>query len=160
MARVNARIREGFCPRLDYSRSRTPTCPKVFLTRHPDGRTIKVLIGMIGDQLVETLQAGVCREFPHKGELLSRLRYFCPFLDEFYSEHGGEATEKVVYNRYHKMYYRNSSPRHERGAKSREHYEIDPKLRRILPAVNDLFVRGRPITREEATIAGATLVGR
>ena len=55
----------------------------------------------------------------------------------------------IVWDRYHKMYYRNDEKGFDRLCRSREHYTIDSKLTPILPRIEELFRTKSQITLED-----------
>jgi len=156
--RQNGDAEEGFRKR-KYSRKKSRKGPTFKWVRTPIGRTAKILIGLIGDQLTHRSSI-LTRKFseqganpPHLyGELIRILPWFPAY---FLCSAGYDLTPKIVYDRYHKMCYKNG-PAGEGGkpAVSGEHYLHCRFLRPRVPTIEKIFRSGRPITIDEALDAG------
>lgn len=128
--------------------------------RNPQGRVMKLLIGLIGDNVAGPSLVFE-RNFSEQGatgeRLYGELTRICPFaVQEYESKAGVPLTPHIVFQRYHKMYYKNGK-RGKGGVPepSPEHYSRSPKLKPLIGPVDAIFRAGKPITFEQAVEAGA-----
>lgn len=110
----------------------------VKLTNTSIGCAIKATIGCIGDKLSGGPDVALYREFPNRGAQYHELINRIPGVVQFYDEHSAVLTPYKVYHRYHKMYYENKSSRELRGAQSKEHWMIDPRLTPYITLAQEL----------------------
>lgn len=110
---------------------------------------MKLIIGLIGDEMSGGIEAALTREFPPASEIYNRVLSRVPWIVDWYQAHR-PLDEEIVYNRYHKMYYENEAPtRDGRGSISREHYTRDMRLAPYVGKVEELLRRGGVITKEQ-----------
>jgi hypothetical protein len=156
----NVPVQEGFRKK-KYLRERTYSGPKYQWRASPVGRTAIILIGMIGDSLVER-SGSLTRDFAKQGAsqiaLWTKFVALCPNFPKFYEDDRGHEyplTPRIVGHRYHKMYYDHDGPPGTGRPGTSEHYMNNPRLRPYVPAVDVLFRRGKPLTIEEMRKAGS-----
>ncbi len=150
----NRGVKNGFKPNLDYHRTNNHPRVTVSWRGTPVGRGLIILIGLIGDARINPLSAELERNFAQQGArasyLFDGLIRICPWVLNWYQEQGGNPlTKEIIYNRFHKMYYWNAGERHQRGQRSKEHYNVDEKLRYVVPGIDHLFVNQHKISREQ-----------
>lgn len=145
---------DNFRPNYKYKRqSGSKRKPHVYWTRSPEGRLYKTIIGIIGDQLRGGHDSWIDRKFPSPSTIGSLVRTTIPHIAEWYHERcGEELTDEIIWDRYHKMYYSNKSPRKERGTISEEHYSRDVKLKRYVTSASQIVKDGRASRDQVQTI--------
>lgn len=156
--RQNGPITDGFKNR-KYERKKTYSGPKFQWRRCAVGRGAIIVIGLIGDSVVERSGA-MTRDFAKQGAsqraLFSEFIRLCPgFASHYLSARGAPLTAGIVGDRFHKMYYDHDGVRGSGHPGSSEHYMNNLRLRPHVPAVEALFRRGTPISNEELEKAGS-----
>lgn len=143
--------KDRFKPNLKYARDGRST-KKFPWTKTAIGCGLKILIGLIGDEIAPE-DIDFSRQFPKDQVLFQRLLLITPWVMTYYQAQW-PLDAKVVYDRYHKMYYWNTAPtRRLRGQRSQEHYKVHPKLRFWVEQVEPLLLKGKEITVDELTEA-------
>lgn len=89
-----------------YSRGKTKVVSKFNWEKDPLGRILKVVICCLGSQSFSTEQTSLSRKFPSAGPLYRRFLEVVPWAANYYKFiTGTDLTEKIVWNRLHKMFY-------------------------------------------------------
>lgn len=134
---------------INYHREFTPSTKKNNWLGSPLGCAQKILIGLIGDEMCGGPgDVAISRRFPPIEELFNRFIFFCPWaFEEYKGEH--LLDNKVIKDRYHKMYYKNLVDKELRGRQSEEHYLNSSQLRPWVSVIDALFLKGKPISKEQ-----------
>lgn len=155
---------EGFKPNLNYPKDRDPGWRSPFPWVHDVvGRCVKTAILRWGEKQSESANTiELKRNFSKSGLSGEALFHFvCSNFPQFptYYQYrcGNELTPKIVWDRYHKMFYDNDAARSERGRRSREHPSHDFRLRVWIEDVDKWLLRGTPVSIGEILAAAAKI---
>lgn len=120
--------------------------------RDPYGIVGKVLLGLVADKHSHARDVVVTRKFKNNG-VTDRLLYeyitkLMPWFADYYEEYTGrKLTPSIVYDRFHKQVYEYKDKT--RAVISNEDFHKDPKLRPWISVVDDWYIKGRPISKEQ-----------
>lgn len=158
----NTGVKEGFKPRKQKPRkSRESLIYQHYLD--PVGRTWLIITCLTAEQMMEGSEAYLFdRKFRDAGlrdkTLKQRVDAICPQYPGYYFEQteGNELTANIYYDRAHKKCLYTNGPKGKGGipARSNEHYTRSKWLRPCVPAVEQAFRRGDPLTLDEMRVMG------
>jgi hypothetical protein len=137
----------------NYPKNRKPYHGKKFNWKGtPQGRFALILIGLIGDQAAKGTSVALTRTFPKQAFLFDAVTRIDPLLPSIYKAEN-PLDEKIMWQRYHKMYHRYIPGKGGFPVRSDEHYENNSNLRPYVDAVRKLWERGLPVSDAEKIAA-------
>lgn len=155
---TNLPTEEGFVPRPNYKRTKQRVGKIYKFTSDPVGRTVKILIGLIGDRSTTrdvVMRRNLSQQGASKLALYNQLMMFVPWFPAYYlSIRGLPLTPHVIYTRYYTMIWEDGEPK-----LSKEYYMHSKKLRPYVPGVDAAFIKGLVISEDHARKLGSVEQG-